>query len=48
MPVVAPIMKIENCKRYGANVIIFGQNIGESRQQALEIGAERNLLYVNG
>ena len=32
MPVVAPIMKIQNCKNYGATVIIHGQNIGESRQ----------------
>ena len=31
MPVVAPIMKIQNCKNYGATVIIHGQNIGESR-----------------
>ena len=34
MPVVAPIMKIQNCKNYGATVIIHGQNIGESRQAA--------------
>ena len=31
MPVVAPIMKVENCKKYGANIIITGQDIGESR-----------------
>ena len=35
MPVVAPIMKIENCKKFGANVIIHGANIGESRERAL-------------
>ena len=34
MPVVAPIMKIQNCKNYGATVIIHGQNIGESRHAA--------------
>merc|ERR1719270_743877 len=33
MPVVAPIMKVENCKKFGANVIIFGQNLGESREK---------------
>ena len=35
MPVVAPIMKIENCKKFGANVLIHGANIGESRDRYL-------------
>merc|ERR1712227_408860 len=48
MPIVAPIMKVENCKKYGANVIIQGENIGESRTHALKIGAKKNLMYVNG
>ena len=48
MPVVAPIMKIQNCKNYGANVIIHGQNIEEARTHALGIGEEKGLLYVNG
>merc|ERR1712051_769210 len=48
MPRVAPIMKVENCKKYGANVIIHGENIGESRLQALKIGAKKDLMYVNG
>lgn len=48
MPVVAPIMKIENCKNYGAHVIIHGQNIEEARTHALVIGREKGLLYING
>ncbi len=48
MPVVAPIMKVENCKKFGANVIIFGADIGESRDKALEIGKEQGLMYING
>ena len=48
MPVVAPIMKVENCKRYGAQVVIHGQNIGESREQALKIGKQKGLMYING
>jgi len=48
MPVVAPIMKVENCKKYGANVIIHGENIGEAREKALVIGKSKGLLYVNG
>jgi len=48
MPIVAPIMKVENCKKYGANVIIHGENIGESRTHALKIAAKRGFMYVNG
>ena len=48
MPVVAPIMKVENCKKFGATVIVHGQNIGESRERALEIGKEKGLMYING
>ena len=48
MPVIAPIMKIENCKKYGATVVIFGQNLAESREKALQIGKEKDFLYING
>merc|ERR1712142_180148 len=48
MPIVAPIMKVENCKKYGANVIVHGKDIGESRERALEIGQEKGLMYING
>merc|ERR1719251_665704 len=48
MPVVAPIMKVENCKKFGANVIVHGADIGESRLRALEIGKDNGFMYVNG
>lgn len=48
MPVVAPIMKVENCKKFGATVIIKGQNVGESKDAALRMGKERGLMYING
>merc|ERR1719361_2337277 len=48
MPVVAPIMKVENCKKFGANVLIHGANIGESRDRALVIGKENGYMYING
>ncbi len=44
----APIMKIENCKKYGATVIIHGENMGESRDLGLKMAREEGLLYVNG
>lgn len=48
MPIVAPIMKVENCKKYGANVIIHGADIGESRLHALKIVAKKGMMYING
>merc|ERR1739844_636419 len=48
MPIVAPIMKVENCKKYGANVIIQGADIGESRTHALKIVAKKGMVYING
>ena len=48
MPVIAPIMKVENCKKYGATVVSFGQNLGESKEKALEIAKEKDFLYING
>ena len=44
MPIVAPIMKVENCKKYGATVIIQGENIGESRTHALKIAAKKGAV----
>jgi threonine dehydratase len=48
MPVTAPIMKVENCKRYGATVIIKGENMGETKAQALKMSRDRGLMYING
>ena len=48
MPVVAPIMKVENCKKFGATVVINGADIGESREHALVIAKKKGYMYVNG
>ena len=48
MPVTAPIMKVENCKKMGAHVVIYGNNFGESKRRALQIAERKKLLYING
>jgi len=48
MPIVAPIMKVEKCKRYGASVIVKGQDMGESRMIALKMSRKLGICYVNG
>lgn len=48
MPVVAPIMKIEKCKGYGASVVIHGPTLAEAKAKAHHIAKDNSLLYVNG
>lgn len=48
MPTVAPLTKIENCRKLGANVILEGGNIAESREYAMTLVESRGLTYING
>ncbi|RXG70654.1 L-threonine ammonia-lyase [Armadillidium vulgare] len=48
MPLVAPIMKVQACRQYGANILVRGADIGECRDIALKMAKEQGLLYING
>ncbi|CAG9565538.1 unnamed protein product [Danaus chrysippus] len=48
MPNVAPIMKIQNCRSYGANVVIHGHDMKEAKYHAMMLAKERGLTYING
>lgn len=48
MPNVAPIMKIQNCRSYGANVVIHGHDMKEAKYHAMTLAKERGLTYING
>ncbi|ERL90907.1 hypothetical protein D910_08252 [Dendroctonus ponderosae] len=48
MPLIAPIMKIQKCREYHANVIIEGKDMAEAKQVAFKISKERGLIYING
>ena len=48
MPRFAPITKVVNCRRLGANVLLHGDNIAEARSRADELVAEKGFTYVNG
>src|SRR5947209_3274910 len=41
MPRFAPLTKVTNCRRLGANVVLDGANIAEARARADEISAAR-------
>lgn len=48
MPRAAPIMKIQKCRNYKANVIVSGKDMAEARSIALKMSKEKGLLYING
>ena len=48
MPVIAPLMKITLCRSYGANVIIEGESLMESREYALKMAQKEGMKYING
>jgi threonine dehydratase len=48
MPRFAPLTKGTNCRRFGANVILHGTDLGEARVRADAIAAEQHLTYING
>ena len=48
MPKFAPLIKIGNCQKLGANVVLHGRDFAEAKAHAHEIGQERGLAYIDG
>ena len=48
MPKIAPITKVANCRLLGADVRVEGAHIGEAKEVAMSLLAERGLTYING
>jgi threonine dehydratase len=48
MPKWAPLVKVSNCRSFGATVILHGEAFDEAKQLATALGEEKGLLYVNG
>ncbi|MEY2519630.1 MAG: threonine dehydratase [Verrucomicrobiota bacterium] len=48
MPKHAPLIKIGNCQKLGANVILHGKDFSEAKAHAHEIELERGLAYIDG
>lgn len=48
MPKFAPLIKIGNCQKLGANVVLHGNDFAEAKAHAHEIGEERGLAYIDG
>ncbi|CAF2579419.1 unnamed protein product [Rotaria sp. Silwood2] len=48
MPRHAPIMKVNNCKSFGAVVLVQGMDLAESKRLALKLANIFGLRYING
>jgi threonine dehydratase len=48
MPQYAPLIKVSNCQKLGANVVSHGKDFAEAKAHAHEIAAERRLAYIDG
>lgn len=48
MPQYAPLIKVTNCQRLGANVVLHGHDFGEAKARAGELAAEKGLAYIDG
>lgn len=48
MPVTAPIMKIQRCRNFNAEVLVEGATMAEAKRRALQLAKEQELTYING
>ncbi|MFC5422441.1 threonine ammonia-lyase [Bosea eneae] len=47
MPETTPLVKVENTRAHGAEVVLFGETLYESAQKAQEIAAQKSLVFVH-
>jgi threonine dehydratase len=48
MPKFAPLIKVNNCQKLGANVVLHGKDFGEAKAKAHEIAGEKGFAYIDG
>jgi len=48
MPKFAPLVKVSNCQKLGATVVLHGKDFGEAKAHAHTIATEKGLAYIDG
>lgn len=48
MPKFAPLIKINNCQKLGATVVLHGNDFAEAKARAHEVAQEKGLAYIDG
>src|SRR5438105_2210307 len=48
MPKCAALIKLSNCQKLGANVVLHGKDFAEAKAHAHEIADDKSLAYIDG
>jgi threonine dehydratase len=48
MPRWSPLVKVNNCRSFGANVILHGESYNDSKHHAKQLESEQRLTYIPG
>ena len=48
MPRWAPLVKVANCRSFGAEIILHGESYADAREHALELSKTRRLTFISG
>src|SRR3954465_12863421 len=48
MPKFAPLIKVNNCQKLGARVILHGKDFAEAKAHAHEVGQKEGFAYIDG
>ena len=48
MPKFAPLIKVATCRKFGATVVLDGDDFAQAKSRADTIAAERGLSYIHG
>ena len=48
MPKFAPLVKVNNCQKLAATVVLYGKDFGEAKAHADLIAKEKGLAYIDG
>jgi threonine dehydratase len=48
MPKFAPLVKVNNCEKLGATVVLHGKDFSEAKAHGDEIAKEKGLAYIDG
>ena len=48
MPKFAPLVKVSNCQKLGATLVLQGKDFGEAKAHAHKIAKEKGLAYIDG
>src|SRR5436190_1171138 len=48
MPKIAPLVKVKNCRSFGAEVILCGDAYADAKDRALQTAAQEGRIFVPG